>query len=189
MDEVVAAAVPVAVAVPPRDAGRRGSVRQPEEEDPADDSGDSLDAKDTRIYPRARPSEPNNQSDAATLPAARALKESTSLVFPPRNVQSEPRMRSASAAASDARVTTKLLGGARMDVPVSYGTNVPMQRRHSILRMSSSGRGMKKSASVEFILSQEEQVKIVEQSIHLSGTSISSRDKFPRYGACTFRAA
>ncbi|CAI5746048.1 unnamed protein product [Peronospora destructor] len=62
-------------------------------------------------------------------------------------------------------VTTALLSGSSqnsrsnvcrgVDAPLGYGTNVEMQHRHSILRMSasktsSSYHGLKKSASVEF---------------------------------------
>lgn len=82
-------------------------------------------------------------------------------------------------------VTTALLAGSPqtskndvrccvVDPPLGYGTNVSMQRRHSILRMSasktSSAHGLRKSASVEFVLDHAHQQ--AAQSIHASTSSI-----------------
>ncbi|KAH7488344.1 hypothetical protein PRIC1_007539 [Phytophthora ramorum] len=75
-------------------------------------------------------------------------------------------------------VTTALLAGNKPtsmnDVNCGYGTSVTMQRRHSILRMSasktSSGNGLRKSASVEFVLDHAHQQ--AAQSIHASTSSI-----------------
>ncbi|GMF09375.1 unnamed protein product [Phytophthora lilii] len=75
-------------------------------------------------------------------------------------------------------VTTALLAGSpqplKANAPLGYGTNVSMQRRHSILRMSASksasGNGLRKSASVEFVLDHAHQQ--AAQSIHASTSSI-----------------
>ncbi|ETI34396.1 hypothetical protein F441_18869 [Phytophthora nicotianae CJ01A1] len=78
-------------------------------------------------------------------------------------------------------VTTALLGGSPrilknnvnggMEQPQGYGS---MQRRHSILRMSasktSSGNGLRKSASVEFVLDHAHQQ--AARSIYASTSSI-----------------
>ncbi|POM64090.1 Hypothetical protein PHPALM_20433 [Phytophthora palmivora] len=93
-------------------------------------------------------------------------------------VRSEPGPRTCD------NVTTALLAGSsktlKNDVhsgpepPLGYGTNVAMQRRHSILRMSasrtSSGPGLRKSASVEFVLDHAHQQ--MAQSIYASTSSI-----------------
>ncbi|KAF4036757.1 hypothetical protein GN244_ATG11473 [Phytophthora infestans] len=90
-------------------------------------------------------------------------------------VRSEPGLRTRDG------VTTALLSGnshtsknndhSRMDPPQGYGS---MQRRKSILRMSasktSSGNGLRKSASVEFVLDHAH--RQAAQSIHASTSSI-----------------
>ncbi|GMF43765.1 unnamed protein product [Phytophthora fragariaefolia] len=69
--------------------------------------------------------------------------------------------------------------------PLEYGTNVSMQRRHSILRMSASktasGQGLRKSASVEFVLDHAHQQ--AAQSLHASTSSIGRE---PRYVAVLY---
>lgn len=138
-------------------APRKDSLLQPEEEDPAEDTTGAREVP----KPSTNQLEHGFSAEAAAIPAVRASR-------------AEPRPRSVSAATG---ASSKLLVDG--DAPRTYGATATMQRRHSILRLSSMSAGMKKSASVEFILSQEEQVKIVEKSIHLSGTAIT-RDKTPR---------
>ncbi|RLN96844.1 hypothetical protein BBJ28_00017955 [Nothophytophthora sp. Chile5] len=91
-------------------------------------------------------------------------------------VQSEPGPR------GQKTVTTALLAGSpqsayrRSESALGYGTNIEMHRTHSILRMSasatSSGHGLRKSASVEFVLDHVHQHKEMAQSIHASTSSI-----------------
>ncbi|CAH0480877.1 unnamed protein product [Peronospora belbahrii] len=63
--------------------------------------------------------------------------------------------------------------------PLGYGTNVEMQRRHSILRMSAnktcSSHGLRKSASVEFEFDHTRQ-----QAMHSIYASTSSVGREPR---------
>ncbi|KAG7400122.1 hypothetical protein PHYBOEH_006830 [Phytophthora boehmeriae] len=74
-------------------------------------------------------------------------------------------------------VATALLPGnnsqsVHRETPLGYGTNVKMQRRHSILRMSPSktGHALRKSASVEFVLDHAH--REIARSIHASTSSI-----------------
>ncbi|KAG6976139.1 hypothetical protein JG688_00001671 [Phytophthora aleatoria] len=110
--------------------------------------------------------------------AVSIITESTMMTSPTlytTAVRSEPGPRTRDG------VTTALLAGSPhtlknnahggVEPPQGYGS---MQRRHSILRMSasktSSGNGLRKSASVEFVLDHAHQQ--AAQSIHASTSSI-----------------
>jgi hypothetical protein len=120
------------------------------------------------VYPWV-PTDPG----AVSVITGSAMMTSTTLYA--SAVRSEPGPRTREG------VTTALLAqGAKSDTrcgkesPLGYGTNVSMQRRHSILRMSaskaSSSPGLKKSASVEFVLDSVHQQ--AAQSIHASTSAI-----------------
>ncbi|KAE9047821.1 hypothetical protein PR003_g548 [Phytophthora rubi] len=89
-------------------------------------------------------------------------------------VRSEPGPRREGVTTALLASSPHTLKNGGVEKPLGYGTNVSMQRRHSILRMSASktasGHGLRKSASVEFVLDHAHQQ--AAQSLHASTSSI-----------------